>query len=91
MEITERPCAAHRRLFSASVSVLSQQSSNDTEPFGIQWLSAYWLTSPTIPVRRVVLIAFFSMEVSVYPRALHSFILLGGFVCSRPITLGIPP
>jgi hypothetical protein len=70
---------------------LSQQSSHDAEPFCIERLYAHGLTSPTVPVCRVALIAFFAMQVGMYPRALHAFVLLGRFVCSRPIAFGIPP
>ncbi len=70
---------------------LSQQSLHNAEPFRIQRLPANGLASATIPVRRVVLIAFFSMEVGVYPRALHAFVLLSRFVGSRPISLRVPP
>ena len=65
--------------------------SHDAEPFRIQWLPANRLACATVPVRRVVLIAFFSMEVGVYPRTLRSFVLLSGFVCPRPIALRVPP
>ena len=31
------------------------------------------------------------MQVGVHPRTLDAFVLLSGFVRSRPIALGIPP
>ena len=40
---------------------------------------------------RVALIAFFAVEVGMHPRTLDAFVLLGGFVCSRPIAFAIPP
>jgi hypothetical protein len=40
---------------------------------------------------RVALIAFLAMQVGVCPRTLDAFALLGGFVRSLPIALGIPP
>jgi hypothetical protein len=70
---------------------LSQQISRDAEPFRIQWLPAYGLACSTVPVRSVALIAFFAMQVRVYPRTLLAFVLLGRFVSPLPIPLGIPP
>jgi len=70
---------------------LFQKALHDVEPFRIEWLSAHRLASPTIPVRRVVLITFFAMEVSVDPRPLVAFVLLGRFVRSRPIAFRVPP
>ncbi len=72
-------------------SLLSQQTCRDAEPFGIQRLAADGLASATIPVGCVALIAFLAMQVGVNPRPIASFVLLGRFVCSRPIALGIPP
>jgi hypothetical protein len=37
------------------------------------------------------MIALFSMEVGMHPRAILAFVLLSGFVRPRPIDLGIPP
>ena len=67
------------------------QVRNDAEPFRIQRLSVNGLTRPTVPVSRVALIAFLAVEVSMYPRTLDSFVLLCGFVRSRPIVLRVPP
>ena len=61
------------------------------DPFRFERLPAHGFTCPTVPVRCVALIALFAMEVCVNPRSLHSFVLLRGFVRSRPITLAIPP
>ena len=36
-------------------------------------------------------IAFLAMQVGVHPRTLGPFVLLSGFVGSRPIALGVPP
>src|SRR5439155_20975268 len=44
-----------------------------------------------VPVRRVVLIALLAVKISMHPRTLDAFVLLGGFVRSVPIALGIPP
>src|ERR1035437_8251755 len=48
---------------------LSQQTSHDAEPFRSEWFSANGFARSNVPVRRVVLIAFFGMQVGVYPRA----------------------
>ena len=37
------------------------------------------------------LIVFLAMQVGVHPRTLGTFVLLRSFVCSRPVSLGIPP
>ena len=68
-----------------------QQSSQDAEPFGIEWLSANGLAYTTIPIGCVALIAFLAVKVGMHPRTLASFILLSRLVGSRPIVLGIPP
>jgi hypothetical protein len=70
---------------------LSQQGSHEPKPFSIEWFSANWLARPTVPVRRVALIAFIAVQVGVNPRTVTTFVLLSGFVRSRPIALGIPP
>src|SRR5580658_9609370 len=71
--------------------LLSQQISHDSEPFRIERLSADGFDCATVPILRVALIAFFAVEVSMYPRTLDAFILLSGFVRSSPIALCIPP
>jgi hypothetical protein len=60
-------------------------------PFILEGFPANGLTCTTIPVRRVVLIAFLAMEVSVDPRTLGAFVLLCRLVGSRPIALRVPP
>jgi hypothetical protein len=57
----------------------------------MQRLPANGLACPVVPVGCVALIAFFTMEIGVYPRALRTFVLLSRLVCSRPIAPGIPP
>jgi hypothetical protein len=66
-------------------------TSDDAEPFRIQWLSANRLPRPTIPVRCVALIASLPMQVGVHPRTLGAFVLLIRFVRPRAIGLRIPP
>jgi hypothetical protein len=63
----------------------------DAEPFRIERLSANSLACATIPIGCVTLIAFLAMKVGVHPRTLGAFVLLSGFVRSRPIVLGVPP
>jgi hypothetical protein len=70
---------------------LSQQSFHNAEPFRIEWFSAYRLSRPTVPIGRVALIAFFAMQVGVHPRTIGAFVLLGGFVRSRPVAFAIRP
>ena len=70
---------------------LSQQISDDAEPFRIEWFSANGLPCSTIPVGCVVLISFFAMQVGVHLRTLGAFVLLSKFVGPSPITFGIPP
>jgi hypothetical protein len=70
---------------------LSQQSYHDAQPFRIERLFANGFASAMIPVRRVVLIAFLAVQICVNPRAILAFVLLGGFVRSFPVALGIPP
>jgi hypothetical protein len=70
---------------------LSQQISRDAKPFHIEWFSANGLACPTVPILCVVLIAFFPMQVGVYPRSITAFVLLSGLMRSLPITFGIPP
>jgi hypothetical protein len=65
--------------------------SRDAKPFRIERLSADRFSRPTVPVRRVVRIAFLTMQVGVHPRTLGPFVLLGRFVCPLPIALGVPP
>ena len=50
----------------------------------------------SLPARRYqyaafALIAFLAMQVGVHPRTIGAFVLLSGFVGSRPIAIGIPP
>jgi hypothetical protein len=70
---------------------LSQQTSHDAEPFRIEWFSANGFASPTILINCIALIAFLAMQISMYPRTLRTFVLLRGFVCSRPVSLAVPP
>lgn len=70
---------------------LSQQISRDVKPFRVERLAANWLTCPAIPVRGVALVAFFAMQIRMYPRTLDAFVLLGEFVRPLPIALSIPP
>jgi len=49
------------------------------------------LACSTVPIRSVALIAFLAMQVGMDPRTLATFVLLGGFVRSRPIALRVPP
>jgi hypothetical protein len=70
---------------------LSQHCFDYVDPFRIEWLPADRLSRPTVPVRCVALITFFAMQVGMNPRTLCAFVLLGGFVCSRPIALAVPP
>jgi hypothetical protein len=60
-------------------------------PFDIEWLLAHRLPRSTIPIVRVVLIAFFAMQVGVHPRTLRAFVFLSRFMRLFPIPLGIPP
>jgi hypothetical protein len=65
---------------------LSQQTCHDAEPFRIEWLSAKnGLACPTIRVSCITLVALLAVEVCVHPRSVLSFVLLSGFVGSRPI------
>ena len=63
---------------------LREQLPRDAKPFRLQWLPAYRLARPTIPVRRVVLIAFLAMRIGVNPRTIAAFVLLSGLVRPRP-------
>ena len=58
---------------------LSQQISDDAEPFRIERFPANGLACATIPVGCITLIAFLAMEVGVHPRALGAFVLLSRF------------
>jgi hypothetical protein len=69
---------------------LSQQRIHDGEPLRFEGLPANGLACATVPVGGIALIAFLTVQVSVNPRAI-AFVLLGRFVCSRPIAFGIPP
>ena len=71
--------------------VLTQQSFHNVQPFRIQCITANGLTSPSIPVSGIALIAFLAMQVGVNPRSVHAFVLLSRFVRSRPIAFAIPP
>ena len=68
-----------------------QQRSRYLQPLCIERLPTGGLACPAIPIRRVVLIAFFTMQVSMNPRPLGTFVLLGGLVRAPPIALGVPP
>lgn len=70
---------------------LSQQRCHNAKPLRIELLSANGLARPTIPVRCVTLIAFLAVKIGMNPTTLGTFVLLSGFVRSRPIALGIPP
>jgi hypothetical protein len=70
---------------------LSQQASQDAEPFRIQWLSANWFSCSAVPVDCVALVAFFAMKISMNPTTLGAFVLLCGFVRPCPVALRIPP
>lgn len=70
---------------------LAKQTFDNAEPFPVERLPAHGFTSPTIPVSGVALVALLAVEIRVNPRSLDAFVLLGGFVRSRPISLGIPP
>lgn len=70
---------------------LFQQILHDAEPFRIQRFSAHKFPCASVPVRSIALIAFFAMQISVNPRSVPSFVLLGGFVRLLPIALSIPP
>lgn len=71
--------------------VLPQQLLDDAEPFCIERFSTNGLPCAAVPIGSVVPIAFRPMEVGVNPRALSSFVLLGGFVRPLPIALAVPP
>ena len=70
---------------------LAEQLSHDATPLRIERLPAYWLACATVPIRRVVLIAFLAMQVGMNPRTIPAFVLLGGFVRPLPISFRIPP
>jgi hypothetical protein len=72
-------------------SLRSQQISHDAQPFGVQWVPANGLASPTVPIFCIALIAFLAMQVGVHPRTLGALVLLGRFVRSLPIAFAIPP
>jgi hypothetical protein len=72
-------------------SGLFQQSRRDADPLRIKWFPANGLACATVPIRRVAIIPFLAMQVSVNPRTIPAFVLLGRFVRSPPIALGIPP
>lgn len=72
-------------------SILSQQSFHDAEPFHIERFSAHRLPRPTVPVRRVALIAFLAVQVGMNPRTFRAFVLLSRFVRPIPVALAVPP
>src|ERR1022692_1639465 len=88
--VLDKQCRPHasQNIRSRNLRHASEEGFRDAKPFRIQWLSANGLARPTIPICRVALIALFAMKVRVNPRAILAFVLLGGFVCSRPIALG---
>jgi len=49
----------------------SQQMRHDAEPFRIKRLPANWFASPTVPICRIVFVAFLAMEVGVHPRTIR--------------------
>ena len=68
-----------------------QQRSRYVPPLCIERLPTDGPACPAIPVRRVVLIALLAMQVSMNPRPLGTFVLLGGLVRAIPIAPGLPP
>jgi hypothetical protein len=69
----------------------AKQTFYNAEPFRVQRFSAHWLSCPTIPVGCVALVALLAVQIRMHPRTLDAFILLCGFVRSRPIALRVPP
>jgi len=68
-----------------------QQRSRYVQPLCIERRPTDGLACPTIPIRRVVLIALLAMQVSMNPRPFGAFVLLGGLVRALPIAPGLPP
>src|ERR1019366_10362981 len=66
---------------------LSQQSFHNAEPFSVERFSANGFARPTIPVRRVALIALLAVQVGMHPRTLGAFVPLRRFVRPLPIAL----
>ena len=68
-----------------------KQTFDNSEPFPVERRPAHGFTSPTTPVSGGALVAILAVDIRVNPRFLDALVLLGGFVRSRPISLGIPP
>ena len=68
-----------------------EQRSSYVQPLCIERHPTDGLACPAIPIGRVVLIALFARQVSMHPRPLGTFVLLGGLVRALPIVLGVPP
>jgi hypothetical protein len=81
-------CSAFRACLKMT---LCNQFFQNTEPFRIEWFSAYRLSRPTVPTVGVTLIAFFAMQVGVHPRALGPLSCWADPCARFPITFAVPP
>ena len=68
-----------------------KQRHNDAEPFSVERFPANWFACSAVPVGCIALVALLAMQISMNPRTVNFFVLLGGFVRSLPIALAIPP
>ena len=74
-----------------SIEVLQEQGFDDAEPLLGKRLFAESLSSPSIPIASVAVIAFFAVQISVHPRAIAPFVILGVRVGALPVAFRIPP
>ena len=84
-------CIFRATRFTALDAGLFQQGFHDAQPFRIERIPRYRVGGSTIPILRVMLIAFLAMEVGMNPGTCRPLILLSRLMGANPIALGIPP
>ena len=80
-----------RRPCSARDSESPKECLCNLKPLFLKRIPGWGLSRPLVPIRRIGRISFLSVQICVYPSARLIFVLLRGFVSSRPVAFSVPP